>query len=617
MKKRDRINQTLFRLVLLLSFLVFLTVFWTGAAAGARYYRIQSVVIQAQLNPDGSMDIQESRTYKFRGAFHWATYFLPKDKIGEIVDFSVGEERRPYAPSHTGTEGTYEYEESPEQVQAKWYFDARNEERTFIISYKILDVIKAYSDVAVLYYKFIGTGWDHTSQEVQVEISPPKSASKDEIKAWAHGPLWGSIDILNDGKIRANVQSLPAKTFWEVRAIYPTGLFPQIKNITSSEIVPQILTEEKHWADQANARREEWLKRKEVKENRKRYGFWIVLGLSALGVAYFFLLFNRYGGAHRVPFPDTYFSEPPSNMSPALLSYLLYGGQMSGGALVGTLLDLAQRGFLKIKEEPVTRKKSWWDTEKRQYSVELNRDFYTEHRKDLQDFEKELLFFFFDVVGKGKDLVDFKTLLKERRRMAAWFYRWQKEVKKVGQEKGFWEKDSLRARNKVLVCAFLLLGVTVASAFLIEEWAFVPGVFGGVLLVASFKIPRRSREYELEAKKWMGLKVYLKRFYFRESVRTSLSENLSRFLVYGVVLGLSKKVMKKIAEMIRVEERGTVVPWYVYAGAPSDFSPAGFAESISSLMSAATSTMSSATGTGGGASGGGGGGGGGSGGGAG
>lgn len=149
------------------------------------------------------------------------------------------------------------------------------------------------------------------------------------------------------------------------------------------------------------------------------------------------------------------------------------------------------------------------------------------------------------------------------------------------------------------------------SALLIEEWAFVPGVFGAVLLVSSLRIPRRSREYELEAKKWEGLKTYLKRFYFRESIKTSLSENLSRFLVYGVVLGLSAKVMKKIAEMIPVEERGMVVPWYVYTEAPSDFSPAGFAESISSLMAAATSTMSSATGTGGGASGGGGGGGGG------
>jgi len=471
-------------------------------------------------------------------------------------------------------------------------------------------------DAAVLYYKFIGTGWDHSSKEVQVEVSPPSSVSREEVKAWAHGPLWGNIEILNDGKIRANIQSLPANTFWEVRAIYSARLFPKIKNVTSEDIVPQILTEEKLWADQANTTREEWLRRKEIKETRKKYGSWIVILLSIIGIAFFFVLYNKYGVKHRVPFPDTYYSELPSEISPALLSCLLYQGQMSGNAMVGTILDLAQRGFLKIKEEPPTRKTSWWSSQKRQYSLELNRDFYSDNRKDLQEFEKELMFFLFEVIGKGRDTVDFKTLQKESRRVTSWFYNWQKEVRKIGQEKGFWEKESLKARNKVLILSLVLFGVTILSAFLIEEWAFVPGVFGAVLLVSSFTIPRRSPEYELEAKKWEGLKKYLKRYFFRESVSRSLQENIGKFMVYGMVLGLSSKVIKSLAEMIPAEQRNQIIPWYIYTGAPSDFSPTGFAESLSSLMSAATSTMSSATGTGGGASGGGGGGGGGSGGGA-
>jgi len=616
MKNRHKINQVIVRLLLLISFLTLLALFWTGPASGAKYYRIQSVIIQAQLNPDGSMNIQEARTYNFRGQFHWATYFLPKEKIGEIVDFSVGEERRPYLRSRTGTEGTYEFDESPEYVQAKWYFDARNEEKTFVISYKILDVVKLYSDAAVLYYKFIGTGWDKPSQEVRVEISPPASTSKDQVKTWAHGPLWGNIEILNDGKIRADVQNLPANTFWEVRAIYPLGLFPQIKKVISEKIVPQILTEEKLWADQANARREEWLRRKETKEARKRYGSWIVTGLSIIGVLGFFVLRNRYGIKHRVPFPDTYYSEPPSDISPVLLSCLLYQGQMSGKALVGTILDLAQRGFLKIKEESSTGKKSWWNTQKRHYLLEFNRNFYAENRKNLLNFEEGLLDFLFNNLSEGKDVINFKSLTKERSRVTSWFNRWQKEVRKIGQQKGYWEEESLKARNKVLIFSFVLLGVTILSVFLIEEWAFMPGVFGALLMILSFTIPRRSPEYELEAKKWIGLKKYLKKYYFRESVSHSLQENLGRFMVYGMVLGLSSKVVQSLAEIIPAEQRNQIIPWYVYSGAPGDFSPAGFAESLSSLMSAATSTMSSATGTGGGASAGGGGGGGGSGGGA-
>ncbi|HVP37037.1 MAG TPA: DUF2207 domain-containing protein [Terriglobales bacterium] len=616
MKSKNKILQRIAKLFLLISSFILLSVCLTGQVLGAKYYRIQSVIIQARLHPDGSMDIQEKRTYNFRGAFHWATYFLPKEKIGEIVDFSIGEEGKPYLRSSAGTTGTYEYEESPEYIQSKWYFDARNEERTFIISYKIRDAMQLYQDAAVLYYKFIGSGWDQSSQKVQVEIFPPEPASKDQIRAWAHGPLWGSIEILDDGKVRAEVQSLPANTFWEVRAIYPPGFFPNIKNKTSIDMIPQILSEEKIWADEANARRAEWHRSQEIKETRKRYGSWIVTGLSVIGLLGFLILRNRYGIKHRVPFPDTYFSEIPSEISPALLSCLLYQGQLGGTALIGTILDLAQRGFLKIKEEPITGKQKWWDTQKRRYLLEFDRSFYATNKDKLQNFENELLDFLFNDLSRGKDVLDFKSLTKERAHITRWFYSWQKEVRKIGQEKGFWEKESLKARNKVLIFSFILLAVTIPSIYFIEEWAFMTGVFGILLLMLSFTIPRRSPEYELEAKKWEGLKKYLKKYYFRESLSQSLQQNLGRFMVYGMVLGLSSKVIKCLAEMIPAEHRNKVVPWYVYTGAPSDFSPAGFAESLSSLMSTASSTVSSATGTGGGASGGGGGGGGGSGGGA-
>jgi hypothetical protein len=68
--------------------------------------------------------------------------------------------------------------------------------------------------------------------------------------------------------------------------------------------------------------------------------------------------------------------------------------------------------------------------------------------------------------------------------------------------------------------------------------------------------------------------------------------------------------------MIPEGKQTSYVPWYVASHPHADFSPTGFGEALSSLMTAATTSVSSAAGTGGGASGGGGGGTGGSGGGA-
>jgi uncharacterized membrane protein len=590
---------------------ILLSSFWTQRVWAKKDYSISSVTIEARLNSDGSMDISEKRTYMFRGHFHWATYFLPTERTGGIVDFSVGEEGRTYSPGYQGGEGTYQYDKTSGAINAKWFFDAKDETRTFILSYRILEVVKRYQDAAVLYHKFVGTGWDKSSAQVRVMVYPPELIGPKEVRAWVHGPLWGTIQIMDNGAVAAEVQSLPARNFWEIRVIYPTSLFPQISSSISEQVVPQILAQEKKWADEANRKREEWIKKQETKKLQIKYGRWIVLILSCIGFWRVIKLYKRYGKKHKVSFPDTLYSELPSDIPPALLSHLLYRGQLGGGALVGTLLDLARRGFLKVKEDVKIKKGIFGSSKKRLYTLQFIRDFHLENKKDLADFEESLLAFIFDDLAGGKDEIDFKTLKKRRSVFIRWFRKWKKEVEGLGKDQGYWEKDSLKARNKGIVVGMLLVALTIVSVILIRAWALVPGISAFVIMILSSCIPRRTQKFELEAKKWKALKKYLKKYHFRDT-----GSRFFLFLVYGVVLGLPAEVIKKMAEVIPEGEQTSYVPWYAASHPHSDFSPAGFGEALSSLMTAATTSVSSAAGTGGGASGGGGGGTGGSGGGA-
>jgi uncharacterized membrane protein len=597
-------------LITLLFFLCFLRLAW------AKDYSIEFVRIDAQLNSDGSMDVKEERVYSFKGGFHWATYFLPIERTGGVTNFTLGEKDYPYVQSEGQKEGTYQFRVEENLMQAKWFFEAKDQSKTFIISYKVLDVVKLYEDAAVLYYKFVGRGWDKSSQQINVNIHPPQPIEKEKIKAWVHGPLWGTIEILNDGKIIADVEQLPPRTFWEVRVIYPPELFSQVKNVIPEKVVPTILAKEKEWSLAANQQREEWLKKREMVKQRKKYGALLISVLSLIGLAMIVPLYLRFGKKHKVPFSGRLYSEIPSDLSPAFLSYLLYWGNISGTALVGTILDLAQKGFLKIKEKVETKKFLFITYQKKNYTLEINRDFYSKNQSSLQNFETSLVDFIFNELSEGKDMIDFDELKGERRSFMKWFSKWKKEVKEVAEEKKFWEKDSFRARNKGFVVGIFLFAFGIVSIFFIQEWAFVGIGSAIVLIILSFLLPRRTPEAELEAKKWLGLRNYLKKYHFRESGSRFLIENIGKFLVYGVVLGLSKDVIKKMGEMIPEGEYGGYVPWYVYSGGRGGFSPSGFAEGLSSLMASATSTFSSASGAGGGASGGGGGGAGGSGGGA-
>jgi uncharacterized membrane protein len=616
MKAYRRRQIKLIRLLLVGGMIIALSMVVKAPNLSAKDYSIRSVIIDAQLDASGDLSIIEKRTYEFSGTFHWATYTLPTANTGGVIDFSVGEEGHPYLKSPTGRAGTYTYEENPGLVSVKWFFDAQNETRTFILSYKILDVVKAYRDAAVLYYKFVGTGWDKPTGEVEITIHAPEWVRGDQVKAWAHGPLWGTVQIDKNGTIKAQITDLPRNTFWEVRALYPPSCFNRIREVSPGEVVPIIMAEEKKWADDANAQREKWIKKQQQKNTRKKYGSWVVLVLSGVGFLIVGSLYHRYGRKHRVPFPDTFYSEIPSDISPSLLSYLLFRTQIGGPALVGTMLDLAQRGFLKIKESVNPIKFLFWSFQSRNYTLEFDRKFYSENRKSLQPFETDLLAFIFDDLAKEQNSIDFKTIRKSRSRFIGWFSHWKKEVVNLGMTKGYWDINSLKARNKGVIVGLLLAALTVMSVIFIEEWALIPGISSAILLFWSWFIPRRTPEFELEAKKWGGLKKYLKKYQFRDSASPFFLENISKYLVYGVVLGLSGEAVKKLAEMIPSGQQSSFFPWYVASHPYADFSPAGFGAAISSLMTAASSTMSSASGTGGGASGGGGGGAGGSGGGA-
>ncbi len=582
----------------------------------AKDYSISDVTIQARLNADGSMDIKETRTYLFRGHFHWATYHLPTDRTGGVVDFTVGEESRAYSRGYQAAAGTYQYNETSGVIDAKWFFDAEDETRVFTLSYRILDVVKLYQDAAVLYHKFVGTGWDKTSHQVSVTVYPPEPIDRKDVKVWAHGPLWGTIRITDNGSLVAEVQSLPAKTFWELRAIYPMSLFSKTMSVIPERVVAQILVEEKTWADEANKKREEWTKKQKTKKALTGYGRWVVLILSGLGFWRVIRIYKRFGKKHKVSLPDTFYSELPSDVPPALLSHLMYRGQLGGRALVGTLLDLARRGFLKIEEEMKTKKGIFGSSKKRLYTLQFSRDFHSENKGSLKDFEESLLAFIFDDLAKGKDEIDFTTLKKSRSRFLSWFRQWKKEVQAMGKNQGYWEEDSLKASKKGMFVGLLLVAVTILSVISIGAWAIVPGISAVVLMIVSGFIPRRTPESELEVTKWKGLRKYLKKYHFRDSGSRFFLENIGRFLAYAVVLGLSAEVIKKMAELIPEGQQSTYVPWYAANHPHADFSPAGFGEALSSLMTAATTTVSSASGTGGGASGGGGGGTGGSGGGA-
>ena len=136
---------------LLFSFLIY---FNFSSPVLAKDYSFPQVKFKVQVNKDGSFEVQEQRTYKFNGSFSWADLWIPfKNQNYKINNFQIRDESKIYKQNNSHLPATFYTEVSKDKLYAKWFYQASNQTKTFIIRYQDLNGIKLHSDIAEFYWK--------------------------------------------------------------------------------------------------------------------------------------------------------------------------------------------------------------------------------------------------------------------------------------------------------------------------------------------------------------------------------------------------------------------------------------------------------------------------------
>jgi uncharacterized membrane protein len=575
----------------------------------AKSYNINQLDITARLEEDGDLEVNESRTYAFRGAFTFAYRDLPKTGAVTYDDFRVSESGRPYRMDTSQEPGTYTIQRSSGNVRVTWYYRARDEARTFDLHYNIRGAVARYMDAAVLYYKFVGDDWTIEQDNITVKLTPPSAVRRKEINEWVHGPLWAESRISNDGTIFISCRRLPARTQLEIRALYPPELFPGMETGMGT-VRPGIMAEEARWAEEANLERELAARRLEARARRVESGRWLILGICAAGLSILIWLLKAYRRKPRVGRMPGITSEIPEQIPPALLDYLLNDRRVSGGGLIGSMLDLARRGFVSLREEQVEKKKLFGGTKMEpEYHWDLDRAYLDVHASELLPYEEALVKFLFDELAEGGDSISLEKMKKKRGEFVRFFRGWSKRVRVEAEKREWFDRRSVLGFYYGLATGIVMMLIAIPAAIYLGLWGVALIIAGGAVLILSFAIPQRTVEGETRARRWKAVRRYLKKYEFRSADRSDLVAHVSDYLVYGVVLGLSSKIYEELAAYIPEGKQSAYLPWYIYAGGGrGSFSPAAFGQAFSAMVATATSSMSTAAGAGGGASGGGGGG---------
>jgi uncharacterized membrane protein len=547
-------------------------------------FSLPRVDVDAVLQPDGSMDVVEHITYDFTGKFSFGTRPIPVGS-STITDIRVSEDGE-----------TVRSEGGPYNL--KWFFSAEDEERTFDISYRVENLAQVGTDVAEVYWKWVGE--EHPKiGDVTVTLVVP---AVEGVRAWGHGELTGRVEI--DGDVVGwYAPDVPAGSFVEGRVAIPSSAMSVPP--TSGDRLPTILTQEEALADAANAARIAAAADARAAAEDRDNAQALAIVATVVGIVAFLLIWLRWGREPRRPTDVSEYVRDLPDDPPAVVHGIMNWGRLPAAAAFSTtLLDLAQRGYLTITEDKQERK---FLPDTIDYTfVRTGKDY-----EGLAGFERQVLDLVF---AEGDSSTEEQVQEWARAHQATAASKWasfQSDAQdEIDQRKYIVRGRFLPYALNVLVA--LVIGVIGFGALALEAWwaGALALAWAVVQLGLTITLRRRTVEGARRFAEWEGVRNYLRDFSELETAPAGHLVLWERYLVYSVALGVSDELARAMAVRLPEAESAQFATWYAGTSGISRFGTlAGFSTHFGSTTTASFTPPSSSSGGGSFSSGGGGGGG--------
>lgn len=603
--------------------------------AFAKSYEMPQVTIDAQVLDNGDLQITEQRTFTFDGTF--SAVWWQFDKIPDYSSLQVSGvslDRNGSTQTLSSVPFVLDWRDSGGPSYASYsvdspkntvyvFFPASDETVTVTMNYTVTDVASVYQDTAEFYWQIIGTSWAEDSDNVSMTLSlPAPSASDvvpgDAVRAWGHGPLNATVNFQDNGTILYTIPHVSSGHYAEARVVFPASWMTGVKAtdsnaFTSQQKLDSILSEEQHWADQANNERV-W-----------NIAALIISILIAIAACVWALWnFKRYGKELKPQFTEEYWRDvPEKGVHPAVIGRLCRFDEESSKDFTATIMHLANEGALLIN------KGSYASGKKTVEDYYLTR---VEGYVPQTEIDRKALSFLFDTVAQSQSslwLGSIKQYAKDNpETFTDEMKDWQGLVTAKTIEANYFEAYSKSKKFQTYGVAAVVIIACLILAYVTENFfTLIPGFIGVIVvcIIARF-MDRRTQKGADTYARCKALKKWLTEF-------SSLNERPAldvkvwgEFMVYAYIFGVAKEAIKElrraVPEMFQQDElmmaqSSYYVPWWCFyssnytTATMADFSSAFdnmVSSSFEAIASAAGGDFSSGGGFGGGFSGGGGGG---------
>ena len=465
----------------------------------------------------------------------------------------------------------------------------------FYLEYTVTNVAIKHSDVAEIGWNLMGNELANDIENYEARIHIPNN--QNELRAWAHGPLNGNIELVSKEEIKITVKNLFGNTAFDTRFVFDLNVIPKSTKWSHVTALDKILSVEERRAEDANQRRQAYIQEQIITTTKaldkaekslrpsdvrnaeqelnilapytkegeysallKRYqeikkkseDRQTLLNISfggsciayLLGMIYLvYRIYHKYDKEYSTQKID-YFRDIPNNYGPACVTYLMKKTTVNED-VSATLLNL-------ISDKVITYEK----IDKKNYKLVY-------HETEREFFEEESILIDW-MFGSKKDGAE--TTLKEFQDSAKDSYTsflnqyedFKKAVLKHGRSLNFYEEKNVSGGA---IFASLLGFVIGIIGFYFEIYFLIPIIFVIIAiatLIYFVQIRKRTMFGRVEYEKWSALKRFLKDFGNFETRDLPDMILWEKFLVYAYVFGCSKELEKtmklKLNEMSELNQ---------------------------------------------------------------
>lgn len=482
-----------------------------------------NIAVQA----NGDLLVEEIQEISFTsGSFSFGFAAIPLARVERITDVRVSElidgQERTYSANSSQQYG-FTTTRIDNNLEITWYFPpTANAIHTYILRYRVIGGLRIYDEGDQVWWKAIPPDHNFAINSATVTVTPPAVFAKDQMVVEAYGAgLTGNPSYTDRGQVVFRAQNIPPAQELEVRVQFP------------------------HSVVQANP--PDW---QTAADRVQRLGPVVQLLTGALGL---FLLVGGPVGAYLLwylrgrdapsPLSVDYLSEPPSNL-PAAIAGTLLDERVEIRDIVASLLDLAQRGAIRIEEE----------TSSGILGLVTNREFvFHLENPDLATYphEKHLLERLFGKQYERKN----RRLEDLRNNFYATLPVLQRMLYDEVVNQGYFNQNPERVRSRWQGLAFLgLLVAAGAGACLFVLFAAdyslvvicpAVGLLIGMLslLLVSYHMPRKTATGTEETAKWRAFKKYLQNIEDYSDLE-SIKDKFAQYLPYATAFGLEQRFIR-------------------------------------------------------------------------